>query len=84
MTFNEALKLKKMEPTSSANTSQPTTVRDPKKYPKVLWPYDTGVADRGTDGFTSDINVLTQKELVGMTSDDTHIKFKTGKNKKKK
>jgi len=66
MRFDEALKLKKMEPTSSANTSQPTTIRDPKKYPKELWAYDTGVADRGTNGFTSDINVLTQKEFVGI------------------
>jgi len=65
--FNEALKgLKKSEPISSVHSSEPTTIKDPKKYPKELWAYDTGVADRGTNGFTSDINVLTQKEFVGI------------------
>ena len=68
MKFNEAMKFntKKIEPVSSARTSEPKTISDPKKYPKELWAYDTGVADRGTNGFTSDINVLTQKEFVGI------------------
>jgi hypothetical protein len=59
-------------------SKEPKTVKDPSKYPKDnFYAWDPGITDRGITGFTSDINVLTQKETVGTSKDNTGITFKT-------
>lgn len=46
-------------------SSKSDVISDPDAYPKLFWPYDAGVSDRSPAGFTSDVNVLKQKELMG-------------------
>lgn len=76
MKFNEAIKYSSVM--SGASSSDPKTIRDPNKYPKKdFYAWDTGMSDRGTNGFTSDIHVLTQKELMGVPT------YKKSKKKKK-
>ena len=56
----------KSEPISKIKASEKnTTTKDPDSYPDTLWPWDTGIADRGPTGAASDVNVLTHKEKLG-------------------
>jgi len=49
----------------SSVSSKDLTIRS-SKYPKILWPWDTGITDRGITGLMSDIKVLTNKEKLGL------------------
>ena len=66
--INEVKKgLKKMKPEEEVKAKKGSDViSDPKKYPKKdMYAWDTGIADRSPAGFTSDVNVLKHKEIMG-------------------